>query len=1603
MKPGEFIAERFRVCAPLEVEGRASGGFVTDRPRGRRPVWVLKWIPGSTAALRDELRRDVLELATLRHESLALPVRFGLDRERARGFLLRPYVEGSDLFRASQGKAPDEMVPWLLSAAEALGVLHRFGLVHGNVKPSNVLVPHRALFARRARMRRVVLCDPDCRREPAIEEASVRPPEREPGDVATVSSDLYSLGALFYFVLTRTPPDALGDGFPVRLTDRHPEIPVDLERCVMKLLSPDPARRYQRCAELVADLRRLGKSSSRMSPDIAEGFFGRRAEVDRCVSRLFADAAPAAVAVTGEAGVGKSALLQRVALEAQLAGLEVAHVRCYPRAASSFDPLGALVDSILPNGPRGRALRRRYRRCWASLRESESDGRVGSSDSARRARLIRDVLDVLFDVSSREPTLLVVDEAHFADPFTVDLLAMLVREIFAASRERDRGAGRRPSLLLSLRSESPFRPAARPLFDALSAPGSSHHVEELGPLGSASAEAWVRAVVDFDLFPGGSSPLDRFLRHGGLPIAIRAAIRVASSGDRTDPASVTDLARVHAAYLSRRTPSQRALLDALAVVGRPADLALLERCLPEDAGKPADAIDALDRDRLLIEEHGRWFFRHGSFADWLVDNLDERDRQRLHGRVASALEAYGDGTNDERARHWLASDEPGRGIDVALAAARECVRDHEPRTAVFFYSQVLDLAPDDGVATSSIVEEAAEAHAGSGDYPGAMRLVEGLLRSGGRSDRSARWHGRMGVFAHRAGDLAEAVRHLEESLSLFGAASDVETLRERLRTQSELAEIAANQGDYVRAESISQRALAELDAPGVPRDDPEIQREEIVLLATCGHVRLRRFEYDEARTYFERSLEIAGDPHVGAEQALVLNNLGILHIQEDRYALAIDCYRKAEKLSRRLADDQSLAPIYCNLSVLHAKTGDLASADEALGRASRCEARCDSRRTRFLYLHTRGMVDHLAGRYSSAIESFRASIELGEELGDDRTVAFDLVYLGECHLLRGEIKAGQRTLERLSSIELGRVEPLASMRSARMALAAAFRGDDRAVRAAIDACGPTAERRIRYIEAWNQLLCGWAERVVGHLEGASARLESARGYFAKTGVEVGHDLAALELAAGDLDRGRTAIAARRLRRIGARMEKRVGEHRHPMLAARYLAYETRRVLSERRPDYTLAASMLVEAESHLIGRHLSDLEAMVRGLRRRLQSATLADVAPSVWPRRGEGDAAARLESLALAKAAAEDLLRRFEDELGKERAAELRRHVDDLDEFQRDLRRAVDGRDAAGPGPIAGDAIVGRSSAIRELIALLRRFAVSPLPVLVTGETGTGKELVARAIHGESPRRGAAFVSLSCAALPEELLEAELFGYARGAFSGADRDHAGLLRAADGGSFFFDEVAELPIGLQGKILRLLDRPSVRPLGESDEVEIDVRFLFSTQRDLRALVDEGRFRSDLYYRIGALIVSVPPLRDRLEDLSDLIDHFGRSVAGERDVPPFDAESLRVLSGYPWPGNVRELRNLVSRLALSDVESISADDARRALGCAPSGAVFSSSLLRSRPLGELLAQLERDYLVQLYDDSSGDIEAMARTLGIRRRALYDRFRRLGLSARKLRRR
>ena len=304
-------------------------------------------------------------------------------------------------------------------------------------------------------------------------------------------------------------------------------------------------------------------------------------------------------------------------------------------------------------------------------------------------------------------------------------------------------------------------------------------------------------------------------------------------------------------------------------------------------------------------------------------------------------------------------------------------------------------------------------------------------------------------------------------------------------------------------------------------------------------------------------------------------------------------------------------------------------------------------------------------------------------------------------------------------------------------------------------------------------------------------------------------------------------------------------------------------------------------------------------------------------------------------------------------------------------------------------EGVVGNSQAMHSVIERLRQVAPTSATVLITGESGTGKELVAKAIHVNSPRRAKPFVPLNCAALSENILESELFGHVKGAFTGAERERKGYFEQANGGTLFMDEVGDIPLSTQVKLLRVLESGEIIKVGTNEAIKVNVRLVSATNRDLSEAIAAGTFRQDLYHRLKVVGVKLPPLRARREDITLLLEHFLKefSVAHGKPLATVTPALRKALMAYPWPGNVRELRNVVESLVVIDTDGVlDLDDLTEEL-VAAGGSLEAATMGPDPLLGKSLDDIERHYIVETLALCEGNREEAARRLGIGERTLY----------------
>jgi DNA-binding NtrC family response regulator/tetratricopeptide (TPR) repeat protein len=1550
-------------------------------------------------------KKEFSMLARIEHPAIARAYDFGY--LGGRPYYTSEFIPGKPLSERGTIASPEELLDLAAAVAAPLSFLHQGEVLHLDVKPSNIIVPER----RGRGAPGAVLIDFGLVRRGVADEAGPRvrgslpymAPEYFRGGKLGPWTDVYALGVTLYRLAAGAFPRAgptrggLEGGrawTPPVLPppEAVPSLHGDAGNIVLKCLALDPRARFRSASEVLEALERAGgrrMSIARPDPALPPAV-GRAAELAKVDAFLDAvergDAPPAALLVTGQPGMGQTHLFREMKVRAQTRGLRFYVEAGFPgRSAppgSLLRPLGRHMGSSTSRA------RRRWEEFLSAIGRPRGQAKGDASEGERRLRWAAEV--ALAAAGVRETFILAADRLELLDEASITLLVDLVRHLGESE-----GRGRPPiGIAAGYREEGPCASLLRELSEYLLATGKGWTIT-LGPLDVESTAALYRKLrAETEEAHRG---LALHAETGGSPARI---VALAASERGGAPAALPRGSSGGGTRKAAGAPGRRLLLT-LDVLGRPASARELCSLLLWPSRRVARVLEELE-DAGLIREADEapgegWVA--GAAASAFTGPAPAR-RRAVHRRVARSLLAASRGRRDraarlpEAVRHFQAAGMRREAARHGLVAGRFLRSSLQSRAALAMYRAALD-----GLPASRWKEhleaalEAADLHARAGEVDDGIRMLGEVLSPSRRLPRAARARVvlRLAALHSRRGDFERADLLFEEG---FAAAPEEGGLgiEERLRFLNEHAAMKAVIGRHAEAVKLCGDGLRLAGR----RAGRAVREAVLDLHATRANVALRGYDYAAALRDLETALKIALAVGSPSNQATVLNNLGVVYSQCDRYRDAIGAFREAERICHRLDEGPSLVSIHGNLAILHAKLGDFAAAGRALKEAERLVPAALGRRQDLFLKHARGVSLLSRGRPAEAHVDLEAAVRLANEVGDHHLAAFDEVYLAEALTFQGAYVEAARRLESLSAP--ARPARVRGMALARLAFLEALTGRGREARKAAAAHARLAPQRpVPFLDAWESLYLGWALAIAGEGEKAMASLVEAVRFFARKGLRPARDLASAAIAEalllrGDIDGARAAAAG-----AGGDLPPRsppeggLSAVMLPLIAARIL------LAGEplRAEDREACSDLLGEAGAALVGNPLPEWAAILDGLRGALHAGG----------RHAARAAARRREELArgLPERARPAYLEspRWSAWVGKLAGARASRGGRRSPPAAGDP--ATSTRTAVLPGDEARSRgrLVARSAPMRRVLSILDRIQAADLPVLISGETGTGKELIARLIHAESRRAGRPFQVLDCAAIPPALLEAELFGARAGAFTGLEEDRQGILARAGDGTVFADEIGGAPLEVQAKLLRAISSRAVRPLGGGTEQAIDARFIFSTAKDLAAETEAGRFRRDLLHRIHVVAIEVPPLRERPEDVPELVRSFLESGAGPP--PAVDAGVLDRLRELPWPGNVRQLQNLVARLRLECPGRVTLEALERIIAGAGTAGVFPRNLLATEELPLLKERLEREYVVYHFHRLGGDTEVLCRFLGLRRRQLYRRCERLRIRLQEERRR
>ncbi len=1538
----------------------------------------------------EETQREFTLLAQIDHPAIARAYDFGYFGDRP--YFTSEYIRGA-LPDAPIGES-DALARIGLDIAEALEFLHAHRILHLDVKPSNIAI-------RRDPPSHAVLLDFGLWRK-AGPPATGRlrgslpfmAPEYFSGGELGPWTDAYALGVTLYRLATgRFPrPGAAGAQLSSAEDVPHPSderawfpAPVppsqvvrglssDFDRVILECLALDPAARAISPRDRLATLTRRGSWSRRLTrPHAMHETVGRAAELDLIDEFLNDDEAPALV-VTGSPGAGVSHVLREAKRRAQIAGRS-----SYLERAEALDARpGSVLRCLAAHLGEDADARRRWREFSDRLqrpRKARHHGqRDSTADAERRLRRVSELSLALGALSN--PLVLLVDDLHAFDEISVGLIADTLRAIAAFE------ADRRPPIRIAVgyREEGSSVSLLREISQLVEGESLGRTLTVLPLSATDTNRLFTAAARDLgeEAPTTTKSAIARYEETRGLPARIIEAARVVgrdakqrSRREEKEPPILPDdegsLAVLRILQLLRTPASAKEIAG---VLDRPRPQ--IERDLARLAER--HLVRGEDDD---LRRGTRWRALDGlAPVSSGATKTEERRTHRAVGRMLVTRAKTGDeAAIVEAAGHFVRAGDRTAVAEIGAEAARYLTSTFQNCAARDMLARVLKALPTRARARRvEVALEMADLYSRTGDLERGIDLLRSILAGTPAPSGSTRLrvllslavlYGRRGEFKHASALFGEVIPR------------DVESVRglereELIHFVNEYAAMKGFTGDYEGAIALCESAMK---LAGRSRSTA-IRDAVLNLYATRAAVAVRTYDYSGASHHFESALQIAEAIGSVTNRAVILNNLGIVYNQCDRYADAIRAFREAERTCVQLDEGPSLVSIQCNLAILYAKRGEFAAQERAIAEAERLHPAAVGQRQAFFFDHARGLCSLYRGRFAEARAHLDRAIEVGSAMGDEHVAAFDRIYRGEALFFLAEYEGAVRALEAETRSTLPtRVRQMAF---ARLALVHAMTALESKAQAAIAAHASLAnERPVPFLDAWDDLFLGWAASLLGDRERVEERLARAEQFFARHGFAPAHALTRWVRAENDLLAGDLSRVSEALRGVSD------GNH---LTAVLWLLLEARvaaHALTETR-DRQPVGDLIARSGAALVGNPLPEWEARLERIRSRLWGG-----------RKEEAVDADRARWVAHLEASDRD--RYLESEHWRAWTA-----IDRLDvpsEQPVALDRAELPTASAACGPLR-DGLVTRSPAMRRIAQTLDRVRGTDIPILLTGETGVGKDFIANIIHAESERANEPLAVISCAALAPELLEAELYGARAGAYTSLETDRPGILREAHGGTVLLDDIGALGAESQAKLLRVLSAQTFRPLGSDEEIEVDVRFLFTSARDLEAEVTAGNFRRDLFHRMSVLTIAVPPLRERAEDLEALAGIFlaEETRANGSRQERITSDALDWLRRRAWPGNVREFRNLLARIRVEDSRSVSVDALERVTKTDDTVHLFPGNVLEVETLPVLKERLERDYVVYHFRRLGGDTKALCRFLELGRRQLYRRCERLGISLR-----
>ncbi len=1503
-----------------------------------------------------------------------------------RNYFTMEYVEGSPLAPA-EVQDFSALVNLTVEICRALRYIHAQGMVHGDLKPAHILVAKGG--------RGVKLIDFGMAREVDLHSGALQgtldylAPEQARGLAADPRSDLYSLGVILYECSTRRLPFEAED--PVDLIMKHVsappvapreierKIPKALEAVILKLLEKDPAQRIQSAEELMDRLAALGAQREIRAGRVETGshllypprLVGRDELLGELVNALGRAETGAAqqVLLWGGFGMGKSRLLAEFRAVQFLRKTVLLNASAPGNGTRNYPPLATLLEQICfllerEMGPEDlTAFAERYGSTLLRFAPDLAEKAWLSSvkprhllDLRRPVRDLAEIIKLLADRTGRSVAVL-VDDAERTEAAQLQVLAALA------------ATARRVPLLVLLAADEPAskRSTTSPLLEEFALAEGAVTLS-LPPLSAQQVSAFAASMIGKPAVEDGFASRLAALSKGCPQVVEELMKSLADRGEifkqggrwqsRVTDLSGLALPKGHEERLlakAQELPAEaRKVLAAAALIRRGITSGLLSEVTKMDIASLFEILSDLVRQGFLAEARERRIRVYSLSAEkasaWALEQTPARQRSQAHDAVASVLEEdRPEAFAEDLGFHLSRGRTPHRAAPHLRRAGDQAAEALDFRRAAEHYRAALETGGE---------ELAHEEKAVLG-----IRLGRALLALGqaAETEEAEQVLADAVAVARRGGQSARGL--LAGALAGYTAA----LVRRRAFAEAEASarEWSAAAGEAGEMPSLVEAQTALGDAQRLSGD-----REAAVA------------SYTKAMAVAEKvaSGPLLARAALGRGQAA----LALGRLEEAREVLA----RAAEAL--RQDDPAGLLPeVLLFTGEARLLSGEPEEAAVLVRRLASAEPQLE-RPVRARYHRVACLTALAQWEFGSAQRHFRAALRFWEALGDEGamaelalryTEAASLASRDSVSRLRAEaphlLKEAQERFMRWGQPKEAERVQQAAERSTE-----AFSGSAQSIKVERDNLVFLQEvlRAMNSELDLDRLLSLVMDMVIDILQ-------AERGFL---------------MLLDDVDRISFAVARNIDKEIISKPEFKVSNTIAKRVIETGKAILTQDAQADDRFKKRLSVSNLklrsvlcvpLRQRDRVLGVVYVDNRFVSERFHEdnlKLLTAFADQAGIAIENARLVGEIRGQKAALEKANGEIQVLNRQLEGKVASQRA--------ELEEAKSALsRRKEGGQEGEGR---RYSALVGQGAAMQEIYRLLDRVVPTGVPVLVEGESGTGKELVARAIHFHGPRKTQNFVSENCAAVTPTLLESELFGYVKGAFTGADGDKPGLFDAAHGGTLFLDELGEMPLDMQSKFLRALENGEVRPVGSQASHRVDVRIVAATNRSLEALVKEGKFREDLYYRLNVVRIQLPPLRDRREDIPALVSSFLDEFAqrSEELIPRrMEPDALALVAQQDWPGNVRELKHFLERLLLLSPEGVvRAADVREQLKAPSAGAtpVYGSALYKlSRR--EVLDRFDRDFVEKTLARHAGNVSAAASESGIERQYLHKIMKRFGM--------